>query len=104
MIKALNISTQGLLQAEQRATEVAQNILEDTAKGANFSVDDLPENATETASEPTGGQSLNEGGAGFGDLIQHMVDLKQSEHAFKANAKAFKIASETLGDFLDEQG
>jgi len=105
MIKALNIATQGLLQAERRATDIAQEILDTSAKSASsFSID------TETEAAPDQANSTAETGApvtpeaGYGSLIQQFADLRAEEHAFQASATAFKKIDETLGTLLDDEG
>ncbi|WCL53234.1 MULTISPECIES: hypothetical protein [Kordiimonadales] len=109
MIDALNIAANGLIQSEKRATDVARKIIDDTTAAANFSLDDLPEGAnTAAVATATGGSGKLSGGPGFGDLIQHMVDLKTEKHVFAANAKVFSSIDETLdeglGRLLDDKG
>ena len=119
MIDALKTSTQGLLQAERRATDAAQRILESTSEVLSFDPEnDIPPpgpNAIEvpqqdqqnTVTGQSSGSLVNPEG-GFGNLIQDIADLKQSEVAFKANAKAFERISETLdeslGSLVDSEG
>jgi len=105
MIKALNIATQGLLQAERRATDIAKEILDASGKAASsFNVD------TEAGTKATTASNAAETGApvtsdpGYGNLIQQFADLRAEEHAFKASATAFKKIDETLGTLLDDKG
>jgi len=109
MIDALNTAAAGLIQSEKRANDVARKIIDDTTAAANFSLDDLPEGANTAAiATAEGGSGMLSGGPGFGNLIQHMVDLKTEKHVFAANAKAFKMIDETidegLGRLLDDKG
>lgn len=112
MIKALNISTQGLLQAERRATDVAKDILTSASNSATFSLDEgsdpqsIPSNAAPPtkAATITGPSSTAPSGGDFGSLIQQFADLRAEENAFKANATAFKKIDETLGSLLDDEG
>ncbi|NVJ96842.1 MAG: hypothetical protein HWE25_01750 [Alphaproteobacteria bacterium] len=106
MIKALNIASQGLQQAERRATDLASKILESTASKASFTLDtaeDAGQTQTVKASPATPANAV-----GYSDLLQHMVDLKAEEHSFKANATVFKRLDETyddaLGSLLNEEG
>ncbi|GHF25103.1 hypothetical protein GCM10017044_19850 [Kordiimonas sediminis] len=88
MINALNTSAQGMLQAEQRANKAAQNILDATTKSSTTSKTDNSQADVSTAD--------------FGGLVESIVDLKQSELSFKANAKTFSRIDDTLGTLLDE--
>ncbi len=105
MIKALNSATQGLLQAERRATDIAKDILKTASGESGFSVED-PSETTKSA-----GQSLNTAtppapqpnGEGFGNLIQQFADLRAEENSFKASATAFKKIDEALGTLLDDK-
>lgn len=49
--------------------------------------------------------SLQQGAEGFNtlsrDLTAPVVELKETELLYRANAKAFEVASETLGSLLD---
>lgn len=110
MIKALNIASQGLQQAEKRATDLAAEILKSTSDTTSFKIDESA--STDNASTPlqTGGSAPlgAPSGPGFSDLLQQMVDLKAEEQAFKANATVFKRLDEAydegLGSLLDEKG
>jgi len=104
MIKALNIATQGLLQSESRATDLAAEILKKTSETSSFRLDDdssRGQNAAALSSPRT-----SPSGPGYSDLLQNMVDLKAEEHAFKDNATVFKRLDETfdeaLGSLFDE--
>lgn len=115
MINALETATQGLLQAERRATDIAKNILKTTSEAASFSAE-----GGDTASNPSNAAADNNisqpqasspsttantsSHPGFGDLIQQFADLRAEQHAFEASAKAFKAADETLGTLLDDLG
>lgn len=118
MIKALNIASQGMLQAEKRATDIAREILKSSSEAATFSRE--LESATPDAQTATDSTTFDPAfgtkpatlratppstqGPGYSDLLQQMVDLKAEEHSFKANAKAFKRIDETLGSLLDDKG
>jgi len=110
MIKALNTATQGLLQAERRATDVAKDILKSTSEGASFSIDEgkdpLPSDTAQETKAPaiTGPSSTAPSGGDFGNLIQHFADLRAEEQAFKASATAFNKINESLGTLLDDEG
>lgn len=104
MIDALNTAAGGMLKAERRATDIAQEILKATGEAASFTLDD---DSTSPAASPAAGAPVSaapKSGVGYSDLLQQMVDLKAEEHAFKANAKAFKRIDETLGSLLDDKG
>jgi len=104
VIKALNIATQGLLQAEKRATDVAKDILKATSESPSFQLDleKSDENSTATSSPNSGGAPpVN---TSFGNLIQQFADLRAEENAFKASATTFKKIDETLGTLLDDKG
>jgi len=104
MIKALNIATQGLLQAERRATDIAKEILDTSSRAAssfNVAVDTEAQNAGATAGNKTGAPVTPD--VGFGNLIQQFSDLRAEEQAFKASAIAFKKIDETLGTLLDNE-
>jgi len=111
MIKALNIATQGILQAERRATDIAKDILKSASEGASFSIDEGadPQNIPSDAATPTkaanitGPSSTAPSGEGFGNLIQQFADLRAEENAFKASATAFKKIDETIGTLLDDE-
>ncbi|SDD53257.1 MULTISPECIES: hypothetical protein [Kordiimonas] len=104
MIKALNIATQGLLQSESRATDLAAEILKKTSEASSFSLDDDAGQSQNTAALTS--PSTSPSGPGYSDLLQNMVDLKAEGHAFKANATVFKrldeAYDEALGSFFDE--
>ena len=102
MIKALNIATQGMLQAERRATDAASSILKTVSEASSFSVDSAPEGG-QSASQNSGANTKSVPGDGFGNLIQHFADLRAEENAFKASATAFKKIDETLGSLLDDE-
>lgn len=112
MIKALNTATQGLLQAERRATDVARDILKSTSEGASFSIDEgkdsqnIPSDAAQETKAATiaGPSPTAPSGGDFGSLIQQFADLRAEENAFKANATAFRKIDETLGSLLDDEG
>jgi len=105
MIKALNIATQGLLKAEQRATDIAKDILKTTSDNASFKVEeDNRDNTTQAAPQPSGTNANNLNGSGIGNLVQQLSDLRAEETAFKASATAFKKIDETLGTLLDNEG
>ena len=103
MIDALKIAAGGMLKAERRATDIAQEILKATGEAASFTLEDGAEQA---AQKPASGAPLSApaGGVGYSDLLQQMVDLKAEEQAFKANAKVFQRVDETLGSLLDDKG
>lgn len=104
MIDALNIAAGGMLKAERRATDIAQEILKATGEAASFTLDDDVE---APAANPAAGAPVSAsagGGVGYSDLLQQMVDIKAEEHAFKASAKAFQRIDETLGSLLDDKG
>jgi len=105
MIKALNIASQGLLQAEQRATDIAKDILQTTAEASSFKLDAAQNgNAQQEASNQTTGTAPQApAGGNFGNLIQQFADLRAEETAFKASATAFKKIDETLGTLLDDE-
>lgn len=108
MIDALNTASQGLLQAERRATNVAREIIKSTSENASFSVkDDTTIPAQDNGADATGARVSAPTGAGFSDLLQQMVDLKGETNAFKASASAFKSLDETydnaLGSLLDDE-
>ena len=110
MIKALNIATQGLLQAERRATDIAQDILKTTSDGASFKVEapDTHEEPADRSSTKAASQSSKPNGGGpnvpnFGNLIQQFAELRAEETAYKASASAFKKIDETLGTLLDNE-
>ena len=106
MIKALNIATQGLLQAEKRATDIAKDILKTTNDSASFTFEKPigDNNTTQPTSQPSGTTTNNLNGSGFGNLVQQFSDLRAEEAAFKASATAFKKIDETLGTLLDDEG
>ncbi len=111
MIKALNIASQGMLQAEKRATDIAREILKFSSEATSFSrgLESATPHATKTVTDSatpdhTYGNSSTTHAPGYSDLLQQMVDLKSEEHSFKANAKAFKRIDETLGSLLDDKG
>jgi len=108
MIDALNTASQGLLQAERRATDVAREIIKSTSETASFSVEDAPFPAQDNGADATGARVSAPTGTGFSDLLQQMVDLKSETNAFKANASAFKSLDETydeaVGTLLDDEG
>jgi len=115
MIKALDTASQGMLQAERRATDVAKDILNLSAEGASFSLEgiedaqDFPsDTAQSTQAASTGPGTTPSSSAGYGNLIQQFADLRAEEQAFKANAKVFKSLDETydkaLGSLLDDKG
>ncbi|WP_020401205.1 hypothetical protein [Kordiimonas gwangyangensis] len=103
MIDALKIAAGGMLKAERRATDIAQEILKATGEAASFTLEDSPEQGTQ---KPASGAPVAApgGGVGYSDLLQQMVDLKAEEHAFKANARVFQRVDETLGSLLDDKG
>jgi len=104
MIKALNIATQGLLQAEQRATDIAKDILKTTSDSTSFKLEtQTGENISQPSSQLSGTAASVPSGAGFGNLIQQFADLRAEENAFKASATAFKKIDETLGALLDDE-
>lgn len=110
MIKGLNIASQGMQQAERRATDLAAEILKTTSQAASFKLEDA-DPQTATSKQPQGSSAPPVGapsGPGFSDLLQQMVDLKAEEQAFRANATVFKRLDETfdegLGSLLDEEG
>lgn len=95
MIKALNIASQGLQQAERRATSLASEILEDTSKA--FSITEDPSGAAaQNSSTPLNTPS----GPGYSDILQKMVDLKAEQRAFQANATVFKRLDDAQDDAL----
>ncbi len=98
MIKALNIATQGLLQSESRATDLAAEILKKTSEASSFKLDDDASEGQNTAALTS--PKTSPSGAGYSDLLQNMVDLKAEGHAFKANAAVFKRIDETYDDAL----
>ena len=116
MIKALNTATDGLLQAERRATSIAKDILNAaSANASSFSAEteraaqntqtapsDIA-NTTPTATQ-TGPSSTAPTGPQLGSFIQQFSDLRAEENAFAANAKAFQVIDETLGNLLDDEG
>ncbi|TNE63665.1 MAG: hypothetical protein EP335_08885 [Alphaproteobacteria bacterium] len=105
MIKALDIATQGMLQAERRATDVAAEILKGLSGDQSFQAALEGQDAGNVVAAATkSAPASNTGGAGYADVIQQMADLKASEHAFKANATVFKRLDETLGSLLDAKG
>jgi len=110
MIKALNIATSGLLQAEKRATDVARDILKTTARAASFSADSTEANAFsgDSTSALTGRTAVVPTGSDFGGLVQQFADLRAEVTAFKANAAVFKAIDETfdrtLGTLIDDEG
>jgi flagellar basal body rod protein FlgC len=107
MIDALNIASQGLLQAERRATDAAREIVKSTSQEASFSTADPDTPAQNTGVDAAGAPVSAPTGAGFSSLLQHMVDLKAETQAFQANAAAFKRLDETyddaLGALVDDQ-
>lgn len=106
MIKALNTATQGLLQAERRATDVAKDILKSTGQEFSRKVD-AETNATEGADKlpaVSGTAPTAATGSDFGNLIQQFADLRAEEKAFQASATAFKKIDEGLGTLLDDEG
>jgi hypothetical protein len=116
MIKALNIASQGLMQAESRATDIAKDILKLSAEAASFTVDGLDEpantpsdTANDTKATETGPSSTADLSTGdYSSLIQQFADLRAEENAFKASAAVFKSIDETsdeaLGSILDDKG
>ena len=116
MIKALETATQGLLQAERRATDIAKDILKTTSEAASFSTEEgnnalppsdaaannIPNNSAGNSGPSTAASTINQ--SGFGDLIQQFADLRAEQHAFEANAKVFKAADESLGTLIDDLG
>ena len=109
MIKALNIASQGMMQAERRATDLAGEILKSTSQMSNFKVEDADPAAAkdaDAAARPGTGTAplASPSGADMGDLIQQMVDLRAEANAFKANAEVFKRTDEALGSLLDDEG
>ena len=104
MIDALNIAAGGMLKAERRATDIAQEILKATGEAASFSLEEetTAPQGTPAAGAPVGRSAAS--GVGYSDLLQQMVDLKAEEHAFRANAKAFSRIDDTLGSLLDDKG
>jgi len=104
MIKALNIASQGLLQAERRATDIAKDILETAAKSSSFSLEQQNSPETRPANTAPSSAPLSApNGNDFGNLIQQFADLRAEENAFAANATAFKKIDETLGTLLDDE-
>ena len=108
MIDALNIAATGMLKAERRATDIAEEILKASGEAASFKLEEdsastpnLPSASPPSAGAPVSGSAS---GVGYSDLLQQMVDLKAEEQAFKANAKVFKRVDETLGNLLDDKG
>ncbi|MFC3051374.1 hypothetical protein [Kordiimonas pumila] len=107
MLDALKTTTTGLLQSERRATDIAKEILTASAAAASFTLEsDVPNTPTSTITETESSQAfgLNTASAGYGDILQHLVDLRAEQQAFKANAEAFKRIDETLGTLLDDNG
>lgn len=101
MIKALNIASQGMQQAERRATDIAADILKSTSELSSFSLEDTPSQQNGTGSKQnTAAPVASPSGPGYGELLQHMVDLKAEEQAFKANATLFKRIDEAEDDAL----
>lgn len=95
MIKALNIASQGLQQAERRATSLASEILKDTSDA--FS---LPDESSQTAPEGKAPPVSAPSGPGYSDILQKMVDLKAEQRAFQANATVFKRLDDAQDDAL----
>ena len=123
MIEALHIAANGLLRSERRAADLANAILRDTSAAANFSLENkaAPPDPSQAGTGTGAGSGTSTGagsgtstGAGsgarlsggpeFGNLIQHMVDLKAEKNVFAANALAFRRIDETLGSLLDDKG
>lgn len=116
MIKALNIATSGLLQAEKRATDVARDILKTTAIASSFSVNDAGNQAVATTDQGqniggsvlAGRSAVVPNGGDFSGLVQQFADLRAETAGFKASAAAFKAIDETLdkalGTLLDDKG
>ncbi len=106
MIKALNTATQGILQSERRATDIAKDILASTSESASFSSFEAQASKTlpsDTAPATSGPSTTAFTGPGFGSLIQQLADLRAEETTFKANVAAFKKIDETLGSLLDDE-
>ena len=108
MIKALDTATQGLLQAERRATDIARDILKNTSEAAAFNLDSDANTTQNTATQqennaPTNASAVSN--PGFeGNLVQQFADLRAEHRAFEANAKVFTEVDETLGTLLDAVG
>ncbi|UTW56596.1 hypothetical protein [Kordiimonas sp. SCSIO 12610] len=121
MVQAINIAANGLIQSEQRATRLAQDIVTNLARSSN-SVSDLSlpnsptldpvapssgpgqiDPATNPVNAPASGAPTTlAGGSGFSDIIQQLADLRIEENTFRANATAFSRINETFGSLLDE--
>ena len=109
---ALNIAAQGLISSERRATELAQGIVSSSASAVSSVSDTLAAaegtdvSPTPGVNAPAGGAPASPiaGGAGFGDVIQQLVDLRLEANVFRANAAAFSRIDETFGSLLDEEG
>ena len=105
MIKALDTATQGLLQAERRATDIAKDILKTTSEAASFSLDSENGPSANTVASTTDPASAPPSDhPGYGNLIQQFADLRAEQRAFEANAKVFKEVDETLGSLIDGIG
>jgi len=111
-IDALNTAAQGLISSERRATQIAQDIVTGTSAAADsFSnppdtLDTVATAATPNdVNVPASGPSASPlaGGAGFGDVIQQLADLRIEENVFRANASAFNRINETFGSLLDQE-
>ncbi len=90
------------MQAQSQASSAARKIV------STFSDDNKPSSratspANAAASQATGPAPLSAQQQDYGNLIQHITDLKASAHAFKVNAYVFRKSEEILGSLLDDQ-
>jgi hypothetical protein len=111
-IDALNTTAQGLISSERRATQIAQDIVTGTSAAADSFSNTL--DASDTGAANTAPNELNvpasgpaasplAGGAGFGDVIQQLANLRIEENVFRASASAFSRINETFGSLLDQE-
>ncbi len=84
MLPAIQTSLSGLMRSSDQAAKAASNVVRATVP---------PPEPTPSSTPPS---------APIPSVEQSMVDLTIASHGYKANAKALRIADETLGKFLDE--
>ena len=97
MIKGIDNAVVGLLDAQKRAGQAAENIVRNVSPKA-----DIPERSANKVNKPITASTRDLSTPSEGGLIQDIVDLKTASIAFKASAKVFKTIDETLGTLLDK--
>lgn len=97
MISALNTAVSGLKAAASRVNDAATTIVRAGAETSNA----INTDSAAPAAPPVSGAPLNAAPVLDHDLLTGILDLKQAELAYKANAKLIASLGETEREVLD---